>query len=176
MCFCNDLWCKICINFDHNFYKNVLQVFHNYDTLSYNHYVLIDFLPHELRQCVHSTHVLTQTDHHIFHIWMVSFLHELMQYANSNHISNQNKLHICHIWMVFPFMNWCNMFIQIRHLIKLSLTERIFEMIFSSWTEVTCSFNSFSTSNWTSHISHLNGFFTSCTDAICKFKSYFKPK
>ena len=54
-----------------------------------NHYVLIESLPHELRQCIHSTHVLTQTDHHIFHIWMVSFLHELMQYANSNHISNQ---------------------------------------------------------------------------------------
>ena len=67
-----------------------------------NHYVLIDSLPHELRQCVHSTHVLTQTDHHIFHIWMVSFLHELMQYANSNHISNQNKLHI---WMVFN-LSW----------------------------------------------------------------------
>ena len=63
----------------------------------------------------------------ILHVWMVSFLHELMQYANSNHISNQNKLHI---WMVFPFMNWCNMFIQIKYLIKLSLTERTFEMIF----------------------------------------------
>ena len=74
--------------------------------------------------------ILKTAQNHIFHIWMVSFLHELMQYANSNHISNQNKLHICHIWMVFPFMNWCNMFIQIKYLIKLSLTERTFEMIF----------------------------------------------
>ena len=70
-----------------------------------NHYVLIDSLPHELRQCVHSTHVLTQTDYHILHIRMVSFLHEQMQYANSNHISNQNKLYICHIGMVFN-LSW----------------------------------------------------------------------
>ena len=64
------------------------------------------------------------------------FPHELMQYANSNQAFHQTWLYKMTFKMIF----------------------------FSLWTEATCSFNSCSNPNCTSHTSHLNGFSTSWID------------
>jgi hypothetical protein len=110
---------------------------------------------------------------HKLYIWLALCLHELMLI----YMAIRNRL-LCK-----SFMNWCYMSAQILHSCKSFVTNSTLECLislmnwwyvfihlngfFSSWTEATCLFMLRLRDQLNSQMSHSNRFFPSLTDTKC---------